>query len=517
MAGPFSKVSVLQPGRSVFDLSYSKIMTMDMGQLVPVMADEVYPGDQFEIGTDMVVRMQPLVSPVMHEIYATVHYFFVQTRRMWDKWEGFITGGEDGKFDEIANPPPRWTPVNTAVGSLWDMFGFPIGVVPTGALPLQFPLNAYNDIWNNYYRDQNTQAAVALDQESVLQRTWAKDYFGASLPFQQRGIAPALPISGVVSAEWPGSISMQAIHGAIDTAASANMQSNQGNRPYNAATKNTLDNNTVTLPKASLDNNVVDLSSASTFNVADLRLAFQVQKWMERNARAGARYTESLKAHFGVSNGDERLQRPEYIGGVKFPIIVSEVLQTSETTATSPQGNMTGRGLTAGAGRAGKYKATEHGWIMGIMSIMPVPMYQQGIDRQYLRRSRYDYYFPEFANLSEQAIERAEIYATANETENRTEFGFIGRFDEMRVKRNMVTGLMRTDLNHWHLGRNFSSAPLLNSTFQTMDSITGGAANPYKRIFAVPSEPGFIVHVSNRIKAIRPLPIQSEPGLIDHS
>lgn len=501
MPGPFSKVSVLRPGRSVFDLSYSKIMTMDMGQLVPVMHDEVYPGDEFDIGTDMVVRMQPLVSPVMHEIYATVHYFFVQTRRMWDKWENFITGGEDGKFDEVANPPPRWNPTSTVVGSLWDMFGFPVGVTPTGALPIQFPLNAYNDIWNNYYRDQNTQAEVALNQDTVLKRTWAKDYFGAALPFQQRGIAPALPISGITSADFSGAMGTS---------------SNPVILNVNSVTDliGTVDNASVL---AALNKNEVDLSTASTFNVADLRLAFQVQKWMERNARAGARYTESLKAHFGVSNGDERLQRPEYIGGVKFPVIVSEVLQTSETTATSPQGNMSGRGLTAGQGNAGKYKATEHGWIMGIMSIMPVPMYSQGIDRQYLRRSRYDYYFPEFANLSEQAIERAEIYATAVEADNRTEFGFIGRFDEMRVKRNLVTGLLRTDLNHWHLGRVFSSAPLLNSAFQTMDSTTGGASNTYKRIFAVPSEPGFIVHVSNRIKAIRPLPIQSEPGMIDHS
>ena len=261
----------------------------------------------------------------------------------------------------------------------------------------------------------------------------------------------------------------------------------------------------------------VDLSTASTFNVSDLRLAFQIQKWMERNARAGARYTESLKAHFGVSNGDDRLQRPEYIGGCKFPIIVSEVVQTSSTVAGSPQGKLAGKGLTAGGQEAGRYNCTEHGWIIGIMSIMPVAMYSQGIDRQYLRRSRYDYYTPEFANLSEQAIERAEIYASGVEAENRTIFGYQGRFDEMRTKRNMVTGLFRTDYDYWHLGREFSAAPELNENFLVMDSKTGGAANPYKRIFAVPSEPGFIAHITNVVKAIRPMPIQSEPGLIDHA
>lgn len=494
----FQKVKSLSPGRSVFDLSYAKLFTCDFGQLIPTMADEVYPGDTFNLSTQMVVRMNPLISPVMHEIYATQHYFFVPTRLLWDKWEDFITGGIDGKFDETASPPPRWVPESTEVGSLWDYFGFPIGVNPAGATPLQFPLNAYNKIYNEYYRDQNIMPEVDAGQEAVLKRCWMKDYFASALPWQQRGIAPALPISGITSAVWT--------EGGPDN--NVYMRHN--------ITTHQADANTV----ATLNANVIDFGDAATFNVADLRLAFQIQKWMERNARAGARYTESLKAHFGVSNGDDRLQRPEYIGGVKFPVTISEVLQTSQTTTGvggSPQGNLAGKGLTAGAGNGGTYKATEHGWIIGIFSIMPVPMYQQGIDRQFLRRSRYDYYTPEFANLSEQAIERAEIFASGVEAENRTVFGYQGRYDEMRTKRNMVTGLFRTGLNHWHLGRTFASAPSLNATFLEMDATTGAGANPYKRIFAVPSEPGFIIHLSNVIKAVRPMPIQSEPGLIDHN
>ena len=206
--------------------------------------------------------------------------------------------------------------------------------------------------------------------------------------------------------------------------------------------------------------NTVDLSSASTFNVADLRLAFQIQKWMERNARAGARYTESLRAHFGVSPRDDRLQRPEYIGGSKSPVIVSEVLQTSSSDATSPQGNMAGHGVSVASTFCGKYRATEHGLIMGIMSIMPRTMYQQGMDRQWLRRSRYDFYFPEFANLSEQAILNCELYATAVEATNKAIFGYQGRYDEMRTKRNMVCGQMRSTFDYWHLGRIFQVSPL---------------------------------------------------------
>ena len=176
-------------------------------------------------------------------------------------------------------------------------------------------------------------------------------------------------------------------------------------------------------------------------------------------------YRVSLQAHFGVSPRDERLQRPEYIGGSKTPVIVSEVLQTSSTDATSPQGNMAGHGVSVASTFCGKYRATEHGLIMGIMSIMPRTMYQQGMDRQWLRRSRYDFYFPEFANLSEQAILNCELYATSNEATNKAIFGYQGRYDEMRTKRNMVCGQMRSTFDYWHLGRIFSTAPALNSTF----------------------------------------------------
>ena len=192
------------------------------------------------------------------------------------------------------------------------------------------------------------------------------------------------------------------------------------------------------------NNNSVDFASAVTFNVADLRLVFQIQKWLERNARAGARYVEFLGAHFGVHPRDDRLQRPEYVGGSKSPMIISEVLQTSSTDGTSPQGNQAGHGISGSSTYAGSYTAQEFGLMMGIMSVMPRSVYQQGIDRQWLRTTKYDWYFPEFANLSEQAIQRAEIYANGVAANNQVIFGYQGRYDEMRVKRNMVCGLMRT-------------------------------------------------------------------------
>ena len=264
--------------------------------------------------------------------------------------------------------------------------------------------------------------------------------------------------------------------------------------------------------KTWLNNNSIDLSGASTFNVSDLRLAFQIQRWMERNARGGARYTESLRAHFGISPRDERLQRAEYIGGSKSNIIVSEVLKTS-TDGTTPQGTMAGHGLAASVNYISKYHVQEYGLIIGVLSVMPEAMYQQGINRQWLRKTKYDFYWPEFANLSEQAITQEEIYASAVEAENKVIWGYQGRYSEMRYKPNMVAGQMRSTFDYWHLGRKFTSAPNLNSSFVKFD----GTQATYKRIFAAPSVPGLIVLFGNKIRALRPMPYEPEPGLIDHS
>ena len=323
-------------------------------------------------------------------------------------------------------------------------------------------------------------------------RETGKSYFTSALLWQQRGTAPALPISGTTSAVFDSS----RFH---NGSPSANIEHASGN---------------LYTPSASallglFNDNTVDLSMASTFDIADLRLAFQIQKWMERNARAGVRYTSFLQAHFGVHPRDDRLDRPEYIGGSKSPIIISEVLQTSATaTEPTPQGNLAGHGISVNTNFCGKYRVQEYGLIMGIMSVMPRSSYQQGINRQWLRRTKYDFFFPEFANLSEQAIERAEIYASNVSAENTTIFGYQGRYDELRTKSNMVCSQMRDTFDYWHLGRQFSAAPTLDSTFIT--------CTPSKRIFAAESEPGLIISHGNIIKCIRPLPIIAEPGLIDH-
>lgn len=472
----------------MFDLSYEKKFTADMAQLIPVMCDEVVPGDFFKIGNQSVIRFQPMVAPILHEINQYVHYFFVPYRILWEDWEDFISGGVMGDDSSVL---PTWDPTNKAEGSLWDYMGFPTGIEPTGAYPIDFPRRAYNLVFNEYYRDETLQTEVALNNETILNRNWEKDYFTSSLPFQQRGTSPALPIAGTVHALWPAAIA----------ASGTNMFHNTVSHvPYDSNTKQTL------------ENNKIDLSTASTFDISDLRLAFQIQKWMERNDRAGARYTEFLRAHFGVSPRDERLQRPEYIGGSKSPVIISEVLQTSSTDATTPQGNLAGHGIGVSSSYAGKYHAKEFGLIIGIMSVMPRSAYQQGINRQWLRRTKYDFYFPEFANLSEQAIENAEICVKDGDAIHNTGiFGYQGRYDEMRIKQNMVCSEMRTTYDYWHLGRQFNPAtpPTLNSDFIK--------CVPRKDILAVPTEPAMIISFGNIIKAFRPLPVSAEPGLIDHN
>lgn len=502
----FNRTGSLFPGRSMFDLSYDKKFTCDMGQLIPIMCDEVVPGDFLKIGNQAVIRFQPMVAPMLHEVQMFTHYFFVPNRLMWnnahpDNWETFITGGPDGAH---APTLPTWIPGDDSIGSLWDYMGFPTGVDPAaGSYPVDFPRRAYNMVYNEYYRDENLIAEVALTNETILNRCWEKDYFTSALPWQQRGTAPSLPISGTTTAVFNG-----ALYTAGDSSTGGlAMYRNGALDPH---VGNDTFPNVGTDFKDWVNDNSIDLSSATTFDVSDLRLAFQIQKWLERNARAGVRYTEFLGAHFGVNPRDDRLDRPEYIGGSKTPVIVSEVLQTSSTDATTPQGNLAGHGIGVSDAYCGKYKVKEFGVIIGIMSIMPKPVYMQGINRQWLKSTKYDYYFPEFANLSEQAVTNAEIFVTdGNAATNTTVFGFQGRYDELRTKQSMICGLMRTDFDYWHMARDFAVVPTLNSTFVT--------CNPTKRIFAVEAEPGLMVSFANIIKAFRPLPLSAEPGLIDHN
>lgn len=492
----FRMVKKPEVRRNKMDLRNEKRLTADPFFLYPVMLEKCIPGDVWKIGNEMIVRMNPLVAPMMHEINAYVHYYFVPFRLLWDQWEDWISGGSDGRF--VADLP-KWTPAevgpafNAQKNSLWD-YCFGHATIDPGSseiihFPESFPLRAYNLIWNEYYRDQNILEEVDITKQAqqfmypgLRKRAWEKDYFTSLLPWQQRGDAPGLPITGSAIVN------------------------------YQPPIQNNLSVNEL-IQYLNEGRGRVQFDSASTFDVSDLRLAFQIQKFLERNARSGARYVEFLKAHFPAWPRDDRLNRPEYIGGSKSPIIVSEVLQTSNNdNDATPQGNMAGHGITADRTFCGTYKVQEHGLIMGLLSFLPRAMYQQGIDRQWLAESKYDYYFPEFSALSEQAVMQPELYNLTGASKD-TVLGYQGRYDEYRFRRNMVHGQFRDEFQYWHMGRVFSTPPQLN---EALIYPTDEEIQAIKRVLAVPTEPMFLIAFGNLTTAIRPMPWIAEPGLIDH-
>ena len=545
----YERVGGLQPGRSAFDLSHSKMFDCDIGQLVPVLIQDVGPGDIFDLGASQVTKMQPMVVPVYHRMDICYHVFFVPYRLIWGSWQKFITGGVSGDAN-LALPPLAdggEFPLELYRYGIWDYAGFRMDAATdkmrfTSPPAVQdFIWRAYWAIWRDYYRDENFQTVypgssidvgqdeaeqmTALDTfvtltegssdpytmpaDKVAYRCWSKDYFTSALPWQQRGTSPAIPIAGASSAIWQASA----------------FESNDEDTPANMVIRNLTDVAKIGLdtPTAQALTNVRNAFNANSINLTsagvdinDLRYAVQVQKWMERNARGGYRYNEYLMAHFNEAPRDERLQRPEYIGGMRQPIITSEVLQTSATQDESPQGTFAGHGMSVGQSFTGRYHAKEHGIIIGLMSIMPEAVYQQGIPRQWTRQTRFDYYSPEFAHLSEQEIKLSEIYYQNNEDDN-SRFGFQGAYDEYRTANSVVCGKLATSLKYWTLSRIFDSAPTLNATFLTTEVLS----KTRRQAWAVPGVEGatqgeFLVRWNNHVKALRPMPYIPEPGLLDH-
>lgn len=546
----FSSVLGNKVGRSVFDLSHVKRFTCDMGQLIPVYFDECVPGDTRKIGMQCVTRFQPLVAPILDSVDLTVHYFFVPTRLLMDKeedWNTFLTGGKDGKDESVSLPlyyfqfadgnaddphNPFSNGIRYGKYSLWDYFG-----LPTASDGFDFYTNirnsnhingfcqrAYNLVWNEYYMDENLCDKVSLENGTVLYRAWKKDYFTSALPWQQRGVAPALPLSGTVPVTFNGPLALDSL--AIGTFEGSAVNPVVGvesggykpvsflsSVPFNAgATLNYLKGNLATEATA-------DLANAATFNVATLRQCVQIQRWLELNARGGVRYTEFLRSHFGISPKDEVLGRPEYIGGTKSSIVISEVLQTSRTVDStqsdkgSPLGRLAGHGLGASSDYICTYTSKEFGYIIGIASWMPKPSYQQGVNRIFSRKTKFDFYFPEFAHLSEQAVTNGEIFATGTAKDSEI-FGYQGAYNEMRYTPSFNCADMRDTFSYWHLGRIFQNAPKLNAGFLTTNSAYDGGIR--KDIFASQNEPGLLVQFANIVKAIRPLPVYGTPGFVDH-
>ena len=553
----FSSVRGNNVGRSVFNLSHFKRFTCDMGQLIPVLFLECVPGDTMKIGCEAVTRFQPMVAPILDSVDMYVHYFFVPTRLLMDNekdWETFLTGGKDGTDESVSLPLFRFRYYDGSDGSapptapfsngkssgkysLWDYFGLPVvsnfSAVRDSNYVLGFCQRAYNLVWNEFYMDNNLVDPVHLENSTILYRAWKKDYFTSSLPWQQRGVSPALPISGILPINLNGSVfTFGDVSNPIRLVANSPESGEITTRIKNSGDGTNFGLNSADTRAVLGEGNggyyygfqgkaissnptaTVDLSKGTTFDVAVLREAFQIQRWLELNARAGVRYTEFLNAHFGIAPRDEVLQRPEYLGGTKSEIVVSEVLQTSATSESSPQGNLAGHGLGAMSDFICSYTAKEFGYIIGIASWMPKPSYQQGVNRIFSRRTKYDFYFPEFSHLSEQAVTKGEIYATGDEAHDNSIFGYQSAYAEMRYMPSINCADMRDTYSYWHLGRIFSSDPSLNAGFLTTNSAYSGGIR--KDIFAVQNEPGLIVNFANVVEAIRPLPVYGTPGFIDH-
>lgn len=499
--------------RNLFDLSHEVKLTCEMGKLVPILCEEVVPGDTFRVSTDMVVRMAPMLAPIMHNVNVYTHFFFVPNRIIFDKWEDFITGGVNGADSTVA--PTITSPSGGfATSSLADYLGVPTGVA--GLQVSALPFRAYAKIYNDYYRDENLQTEVGLStaagtdtttSTALLDRCWQHDYFTNALPWTQRSTLGAvkLPLGSIAPVTSDGVLRLNGSNiswGANGTPLAVNSGSNSVIVDSGAASSYSGG----LVYKSGLK---ADLSAATSADVNDIRYAFQVQRFLEKMARGGARYIEVIRSHFGVKSSDSRLQRPEYLGGGRSPIMISDVLQTSaDDGQPTPLATMAGHGYSAQRSHQFKRFFEEHGWIIGIMSIMPRSTYQQGLEKKWSRDTRYSYYWPVFSHLGEQAIYNKEIYAQGTSADSGI-FGYQPRYQEYRKSYSKVHGDFRSSLNFWHLGRIFSSLPVLNGDFVKCD--------PSNRIFAVTSATDHLwIDMYHKIKALRPIPKFGDPGYIDH-
>lgn len=519
----FNQIQVRKPKVNKFDLSHEKKMTIPMGILIPSFLQEVVPGDTFRVRTENFIRFNPMLAPVMHRINVYMHYFFVPNRLIWDEWEDFITGGPEGTTEPVA---PYYT-INTAAvasyhwdkGELADYFGIkpiPQGTTVTDPINVSaLPFRAYHLIANQYYADQNLDteiqpggawevpktsgAQTALGMLDLRTRCWEKDYFTSALPWTQRGPEMSIPIDITGNAPVYGSTI-----GVGTTSIALKGEENPGaiSTQYGIGEDDTLP----TTPShlwAKLEN----LGTSTTIN--ELRRAVRLQEWLEKNARGGARYIEQILHHFGIVSSDARLQRPEYLGGGMQPCQISEVLSTYQSEAEGiPQGNMAGHGISVGTTNGFSRKFEEHGFIIGMMSVMPKTQYADGIPKMFTRFDKFDYYWPEFANLGEQEVKNKELFygptATAGTAEGT--FGYQSRYSEYKYGINTIHGDMRDTLNFWHLGRLFTALPELNSNFVL--------CNPSTRIFAVTdSDYHLIVQQYHKVDALRPMPYFGTPTL----
>ena len=550
----FSQVPNVEIKRSMFLRNTQHRTTFNAGRLVPMFIDEVLPGDTFSLDISSVVRMSTPIYPTMDNAYADIYFYFVPFRLLWDHWEEF-NGANDDTFwtqpteyeiPQINSPDGGWKKDTIA-----DYLGVPTNVTFQDDYSINhLPFRAVVKVWNDWFRDENLQTPAFMslgDSDTAgsngdnyvsdaiaggmpLPVAKFHDYFTSALPEPQKGPDVLLPLGTSAPVIGDGkAISVRQIYG-DDQVLGAGLAvfTNEGITgvvgDYNTElgkSSGTVGNlapgykvGLTTTPGNS--GMIVDLSQATASTISQLRQAFAVQRLYERDARGGTRYTEILKSHFGVSSPDGRLQRSEYLGGKRVPISISQVVQTSSTDSTSPQGNTAGYSLTGDYSSVFTKSFTEHGYLLGFVCVRNENTYQQGLEKMWSRKRRFDFYWPALANISEQPIFNKEIYAQGTSVDDEV-FGYQEAWAEYRYKPSRVSGAFRSNyeqsLDSWHYADYYTSLPVLS------DSFIRSSSTNIDRTLAVQSslEDQFIADFYFKINSVRPMPVYSVPGLIDHN